>query len=222
MKNNIINNISSGIYVFENVINKSDNIVENLNGFLNNKEKDFDWRRYQVPDQWRPAYVGYAELVPEYRDAWDFKTSSERLSNVPINETTIPLIGAVETVSESVKRVVKEYSDIYRIDMQFMEAINFIKYGPGQHFTYHSDHGWSYVCTVSTVLFLNDDFEGGELRFEFFDLSIKPKAGDCVVFPSTYLYSHASLPVISGTKYSAVTMFDYQPRTEYKKEVLGN
>jgi len=36
-----------------------------------------------------------------------------------------------------------------------------------------------------------------------------PRAGDVVVFPSAFIYSHASLPVRSGVKYSAVTMFDY-------------
>jgi hypothetical protein len=33
--------------------------------------------------------------------------------------------------------------------------------------------------------------------------------GDSIFFPSTYLFAHASKPVSSGVKYSAVTMFDY-------------
>lgn len=96
--------------------------------------------------------------------------------------------------------------------MDYMEAINFVKYGPNEHFSAHSDHGFSYVCTVSSVMYLNDDYEGGELEFTKLGFKIKPEAGDIVVFPSTYIFTHASLPVISGTKYSAVTMFDYNDK----------
>ena len=93
--------------------------------------------------------------------------------------------------------------------MNYMEAINFVKYGPKQHFAVHADHGFSYICTVSSIVYLNDNYEGGELWFPYLDLKIKPSAGDMIFFPSTYIYAHASLPVSEGIKYSAVTMFDY-------------
>ena len=90
-----------------------------------------------------------------------------------------------------------------------MEAINFVRYGECQHFAVHTDHGFSYTCTVSSVIYLNDDYEGGELYFPYLNITLKPEAGDIVMFPSTYIYAHASMPVKSGIKYSAVTMFDY-------------
>lgn len=62
-------------------------------------------------------------------------------------------------------------------------------------------------------MYLNDDYEGGELWFPLLDLTIKPEAGDAVFFPSTYIYAHAAKQVTSGTKYAAVTMFDYNDRT---------
>jgi predicted 2-oxoglutarate/Fe(II)-dependent dioxygenase YbiX len=93
--------------------------------------------------------------------------------------------------------------------MEFMEAINFVRYQPGQHFSVHSDHGFSYSCTLSSVMYLNDDYEGGELWFPYLDIKFKPEYGDIVLFPSTYIFAHASLKVTSGVKYAAVTMFDY-------------
>ena len=90
-----------------------------------------------------------------------------------------------------------------------MEAVNFVKYSAGEHFGSHSDHGHSYVCTVSSVAYLNDGYEGGELYFEHLGKKIKPEFGDIVIFPSTFIYKHAALQVTSGIKYSAVTMFDY-------------
>jgi hypothetical protein len=77
----------------------------------------------------------------------------------------------------------------------------------------HADHGWSYVSTVSLVAYPNDDYEGGELYFPKLNINIKPEKGDLYIFPSAYLFSHIAMPVRSGTKYSFVTMLDYNDDT---------
>jgi hypothetical protein len=59
---------------------------------------------------------------------------------------------------------------------------------------------------------LNDDYEGGELYFPRFDLTIKPKKGDIIISPSNYIYEHASQDMINGTKYAVVVMTDYNDR----------
>ena len=76
---------------------------------------------------------------------------------------------------------------------------------------------------MTTVLFAtsyesHDDkgvhFGGGELVFNYlFDaegntVSIRPKAGDMVVFPSNPLYSHEVLPVTSGYRLTLVQWHD--------------
>jgi prolyl 4-hydroxylase len=87
--------------------------------------------------------------------------------------------------------------------------MNFIKYGPGQHFKEHADHGFSYSATVSLVAYPNDGYVGGGLTFPKLGISISPKAGDLYIFPSTYIFSHVAEPVTEGIKYSLVTMLDY-------------
>jgi hypothetical protein len=61
-------------------------------------------------------------------------------------------------------------------------------------------------------MYLNDDYEGGELYFPHFDYTYVPQYGDIVLFPSSWLFAHAALVVKSGIKYSAVTMFSYNDR----------
>jgi predicted 2-oxoglutarate/Fe(II)-dependent dioxygenase YbiX len=61
-------------------------------------------------------------------------------------------------------------------------------------------------------MYLNSDYEGGELYFPHFDYTYVPQYGDIVLFPSSYLFAHAALPVKSGIKYAAVTMFSYNDR----------
>lgn len=61
----------------------------------------------------------------------------------------------------------------------------------------------------SVLMFLNDDFEGGEIEFKEFDIKIKPEAGDVVVFCSAFPYIHQVHPVITGVRYSVVRWYEY-------------
>jgi hypothetical protein len=103
-----------------------------------------------------------------------------------------------------------DYAKYWGINVVYYEAFNFVKYeGAGTHFNIHADHGPAYNCTVSAVIYINDDYEGGDLKFPRLDnLVYKPRVGDIAVFPSNYIYEHASLPMESGTKYCVVIMTD--------------
>jgi hypothetical protein len=119
--------------------------------------------------------------------------------------------------------VVEDYSKMYNINnLQYWEAFNFIKYGTGQHFMEHHDHGFSYNCTVSLVSYVNDDYEGGELFFRLQNLKVKPEAGDLFVFPSNFMYPHQAMPVTSGVKYSIVTMLDYNKKYHTQEMYKGD
>lgn len=54
---------------------------------------------------------------------------------------------------------------------------------------------------VSGVLYLNDDYEGGEIYFPEQDIKIKPEAGSMIMFPSYRPYFHHPLAITSGNKY---------------------
>jgi predicted 2-oxoglutarate/Fe(II)-dependent dioxygenase YbiX len=73
----------------------------------------------------------------------------------------------------------------------------------------HFDHASMYPRIVSASLFLNDDFEGGEFVFKEFNLTIKPKTGDILVFSSSFPYMHRVNPVKTGIRYAAVKWYEY-------------
>ena len=57
------------------------------------------------------------------------------------------------------------------------------------------------------LVYLNDDFTGGELVFPGRDLVITPKPGLLVGFPSNHKFVHAVPKVLSGKRYSLPIWF---------------
>ena len=55
---------------------------------------------------------------------------------------------------------------------------------------------------LAGLFYINDDYEGGE--FMLCNEEIKLKQGDCIIFPSVFLYPHEVKPVTKGTRYSWV------------------
>jgi hypothetical protein len=54
---------------------------------------------------------------------------------------------------------------------------------------------------MSSILYLNDDYSGGVLRFPYLNLSITPPAGSLIIFPSSEKYTHLVEPVEKGLRY---------------------
>jgi hypothetical protein len=192
-------NAKFGIYLYRNAIPRELNIPERLEATIGKSEHELF--------KWSEAMVGYNQKMPDYRDCVDLKMSPDHWKYLKPEFEEVRK--CYEDVESHLKVCLTHYESLYNFKMEYMEAINFVRYGEGQHFAVHTDHGFSYTCTVSSVIYLNDDYEGGELYFPYLNITLKPEAGDIVMFPSTYIYAHASMPVKSGIKYSAVTMFDY-------------
>lgn len=198
-------NPALGINVYRNSLSP-----EQCKSFIDTLESNLNG---QTQFRWSGAYVTTSEEVDlESRNAQDFKFNSKGLG--PRNEENAALYDMHNQIFQSVRQCVDDYGAYWGVGIRSYEAFNFVKYeGAGTHFKIHADHGPTYVTTVSIVVYLNDDYEGGEIWFPRFDnLKIKPKTGDIVVFPSNYIYEHASEDMVSGTKYSVVIMSDYNDR----------
>lgn len=191
-----------GILVYKNMLPSNLDLVNRLENVM--KENEGKNNVFK----WSPAMVGDQQIFPEYRDCFDFRIAEQHVNMLPNAEFK----SIFSQIKNKLNLCLMDYQKRYNVEMNYMEAINFVKYGQGQHFQVHSDHGFSYVCTISSVAYLNDDYEGGELYFPNFDVTFTPELGDIVFFPSAFIYGHASLPVKSGVKYSAVTMFDFNDR----------
>ena len=90
-----------------------------------------------------------------------------------------------------------------------VSEVQILKYNVGGHYKFHVDNALSIPRTYSCILFLNDDYEGGDLVFKFpgedNEYKIKTKRNSVVVWPSNFLYPHSVTPVTQGERYSVVS-----------------
>lgn len=99
----------------------------------------------------------------------------------------------------------KDYMNYYGIFADWHDTYGILKYGEGQQFTNHIDDHPSYHRRISTVYYLNENYAGGEINFPRFGVTLKPKANQMIMFPSTYVYNHSVSPVIKGERYAVVS-----------------
>lgn len=92
------------------------------------------------------------------------------------------------------------------------EALTVLRYARGHEFRLHSDAiaGARNQRIATMLLYLNDDFTGGETVFPDLGLKVQPKRGDALLFRNVHpdgrmdhRMRHAGMPVQSGTKWLA-------------------
>jgi 2OG-Fe(II) oxygenase superfamily len=200
-KDIVSENPGLGLNIYRNTFS-----LEDANRYINILESNLsNNKRYN----WSQAQVTQSDVpIKKARDAVDFKYKQENLG--PRDEHNAELIDLHEEIYQKLKFCIDDYAKYWGINVVYYEAFNFVKYeGEGTHFNIHADHGPAYNATVSAVIYINDDYEGGEIKFPRLDNYIhKPRVGDIAIFPSNYIYEHASLPMKSGTKYCVVIMTD--------------
>lgn len=167
------------------------------------------------------------------RDAKENHTASLRGSeaNVHIRKTdiyTLPreYISLYETKFDLLRSSIENF---FALSLTHSTPLQVLGYEEGAFYVKHADDSSElrnrngetvgYVCVaperkLSTVLFVNDEFEGGELLFNYLcdgqghTLMIQPKAGDMLVFLSNPYFAHEVLPVTKGFRLSLVAWHD--------------
>lgn len=98
-------------------------------------------------------------------------------------------------------------------------TMHLLKYDESGHLPAHQDQGVS-SRVLSVLLYLNDDYEGGEIEFRHSNLKFKPKAGSVLFFPSNFLYVHEVYPVTKGPRYALPNWYHNIP-IQFKRDSTG-
>jgi len=97
----------------------------------------------------------------------------------------------------------------FDITLREIEKPQFLAYRAGDFFVRHADRdrGGANRRAVSVIVFVNDDYEGGGLKFIGDDvaITITPTAGQLIAFRSDAL--HEVEPVTNGLRFTVVSWF---------------
>jgi len=103
----------------------------------------------------------------------------------------------------------------YKIDANILDYdygnifdIEILKYENTGFYTWHVDHFSKIPRTMSCILLLNNDYEGGNLCFRNPDgtgeWEVEVKPNRMIIWPSIFLFPHTVKPVTKGKRYSVV------------------
>ena len=103
----------------------------------------------------------------------------------------------------------------YGVTFEWYERPQILRYSTGGKYDPHADAEhltaeskiWmrSLDRDISVLLYLNEGYEGGAVRFDGCNFTLQPKEGMLLAFPSDHRYLHAALPVTKGTRYVIVS-----------------
>lgn len=140
-------------------------------------------------------------------DSEKFVSQKDNEGN-PVNWITQYMnIFDIFNINEKIKEKISQDYNTTNIK-QKGDRLNVVKWEKGNSLKLHVDDlGYIADNHIAALVYLNDDYEGGELNFPTHNLSIKPKTGDLVFFPGNMNYAHEVTEVISGTRYTVPIWF---------------
>ena len=103
------------------------------------------------------------------------------------------------------------------------EPLQVLRYAPGQEYKPHIDAipGLGNQRILTSLVYLNEDFDGGETHFLKAGLTVRARAGDAIVFENVDAEGqpnpdavHAGLPVTRGVKFLASRWIRERPAPE--------
>lgn len=179
-----------------------------LDDFISNVEADALIAAGQKKGYERSADVGVENPDGTFEDDQnDGRTSTNSWCDVELCQEDPIIMPVIERIH-----------NLTRTKVENSEHIQLLRYEPGQFYEQHHDyieyqHGLPCGVRMLTLfLYLNDVEDGGGTRFPFLDITVQPKKGSALLWPSTLdedpeekdkRTEHEALPVVKGIKYGA-------------------
>jgi hypothetical protein len=160
-------------------------------------------------DEWSKQYTD--SLYQFIEDQYGVKTIEEAQAlghDIKIDENWVDKNAIIKDhgVLDSVNtRLFKLFEPFKDLELQGVGSIQ--RQYEGISLSYHVDSLSNPLVVFANVMYINDDFTGGELHFPTIDVTYRPEKGALIVFPSADDYLHGVLPVGPGPVRYALPAF---------------
>lgn len=194
--------LSSDIWYWENVLSFPENLKDFINKIDENPEsysRISKWENWAASNDPSLAY-GKQKIIN--RSALKKTTGSDAVDKKTlyiVNSLIMAFQMCTDRYLES-RKLNKDKYDL-KLNPMVIKAWN-----EGQYMGPHFDgQDKNKDLAFSLVAYINDDYQGGEISFPNHNVTIKPKAGSLIMFPSQEPYIHEVKPIVSGTRYMSPT-----------------
>lgn len=191
--------LAPGIFVYSNALNYSNSLISDIEEGMSSAKIEWQLAGVKTGDE-------EAGKNKELRDTFVVPVP---YSDVEIKEFVGfkgAFFGSLSNLFlENLGPLEHDYKLSHGLSTTWHDQYSILKYGVGQKFVNHIDDHKDYHRRMSTIYYINDNYEGGEIVFPRFNITHKPVANEFLVFPSTYVYNHSVLPVTSGERYAVVS-----------------
>lgn len=116
-----------------------------------------------------------------------------------------------EIINKYIPLIQKEIKTLYDINVIHNGEPCIVKWTKGKSLGIHADdiNEFSSNNHIATLIYLNNDYSGGEITFPEHDLLIKPNLGDLIIFPGNINYMHEVKEIQSGIRYTSPNWFRF-------------
>lgn len=183
------------IVILKNFVETSDikkiqNFVETINLWDNGKETGFN-----------------EDGVCDY----DANYWRDRVCNGFLIKTLNPeIFNIVEYYIDKMKKVIE---DKHNVEVYSRPPV-IVRWIPGNLQSPHSDKQLNDgspnpfpTYDINSIIYWNDNFEGGEFYYPEYDIELKIEAGMAVAHPGDIHYLHGVKPVVSGTRWTTPSFY---------------
>jgi hypothetical protein len=154
-------------------------------------------------------------------------------SKSPTRYTNIGEFDITKKLRESMYSAVVEYCKVFPVALECITGQTdgyMIRYGHGSDMGPHSDCNLPYkpgtlepmtsspaFNTLTTSIFLNDGYTGGEVTFRMWGITVKPEAGTAIIYPSNFIGCHEVSEVSDGERWAFLSWFFHGNGQESKE-----
>jgi hypothetical protein len=207
-----ISHLGPGIVLFKDAMTIDDALVKDYMMYLNGKKE----QHFFDKDDTIVNSSGY-----EF-DRKSISVAPGRFVETVVDDTPQRFVDFSQRCEDTLYKCIVEYCRIFPV---VIEAITWrtkghiATYSDGQNIGCHSDSAvpldenykpinqMPLHNTVTAGLSWTSNYEGGNLHYRMWDVSVRLEAGDVVMYPSTYLGAHEVTPVTSGERIAYLQWF---------------
>lgn len=181
---------------------------------------------------------GYKKINGEDVMEGGYTIPQKDLATMPMRYNSgIEDLSFYQIIDDALYRGSVEYCTLFPVSLESITNCvgkHFIMYLPGALMGVHSDSSLAYKSgtiepistialgnTVTASIMLNDQFEGGSIKFKAWGIEVFPKPGSALFYPSNYIGAHEVSEVTSGVRWiflATLTHGDISFITQYPEK----